>query len=181
MTPARETYYKGLFFLAAVYDLSLGIVFTFCQDAAFRMLGIGEKLPAFRGYLSLIGAFVFVIGCAYCLICLGDLRRNRDLITVGALYKLAYSAVAFYYFAAGNVPHPIFVVVFGVADLVFFVLMAECRLFLRTSETGGGAAVFVVRGESDSTERADARIDNAWGASYILHGADRRAPLPRGG
>jgi hypothetical protein len=136
MNPAREKYYKGMFLVAAVYDLLLGVIFTFLHEPAFRILGIGEKLPEFRGYLSLIGAFLFVIGCAYCLIYLGDLRRNRDLITVGALYKLAYSAIAFYYFAVGNLPHLIFVAVFGVADLVFFVMMAECRLFLRRDEAG---------------------------------------------
>jgi hypothetical protein len=136
MNPAREKYYKGVFLVAAVYDILLGIIFTFFHDAAFRTLGIPEKLPEFRGYLALLGAFLFVIGCAYWLICLGDLRRNRDLITVGALYKLAYSAIAFYYFAVGNVPHLIFVAVFGAADLVFFVMMAECRLFLRRDEAG---------------------------------------------
>jgi hypothetical protein len=134
MNPAREKYYKGMFLVAAVYDLALGVIFTFFHDPAFRTLGIPEKLPEFRGYLSLLGAFLFVIGCAYWLIYLGDLRRNRDLVTVGTLYKLAYSAIAFYYFAVGNVPHLIFVAVFGVADLIFFILMVECRLFLRRGE-----------------------------------------------
>ena len=130
MKPAKEKYYRSLFALAAVYDALLGITFTFFPVRAFDALGIREKLPAFGGYLTLLGAFVFVIGIAYFLIARGDLPRNRDLILVGTLYKLAYSASAFYYWSAGDIPHVIFVAVFGVADAVFFILMAECYFSL---------------------------------------------------
>jgi uncharacterized membrane protein HdeD (DUF308 family) len=126
MNPAREKYYRSLFAIAAVYDVLLGIAFTFFPTRAFDALGIREKLPAFGGYLTLLGAFVLVIGIAYVLIARGDLRRNVDLILVGTLYKLAYSATAFYYWLAGDLPHFIFGALFGVADAVFFVLMAEC-------------------------------------------------------
>jgi hypothetical protein len=107
------------------------VVFTFFYRPAFSFLGISDKLPAFGGYMSLLGAFLFVIGVGYFLIACGDLRRNQDLILVGVLYKLAYCATAFYYFAVGNVPHVIFVSLFGVVDFVFFILMAECFMFLK--------------------------------------------------
>jgi hypothetical protein len=126
MNPAREKYYRSLFAIAAVYDALLGITFTFFPAQAYGALGIREKLPVFGGYLALLGAFVFVIGIAYFLIARGDLRRNRDLILIGTLYKLAYSATAFCYWLTGNIPHVIFVALFGVADAVFFILMAEC-------------------------------------------------------
>ena len=126
MNPAREKYYRGLFAIAAVYDVLLGITFTFFPVRAFAALGISEKLPAFGGYLTLLGAFVLVIGVAYALIARGDLLRNADLILVGTLYKLAYAATTFYYWWAGSLPHVAFAVLFGVADAVFFVLMAEC-------------------------------------------------------
>ncbi len=131
MSPTREKYYRGLFLTSAIYDGFLGIVFIFFCARAFEALGIPEKLPQFGGYLSLLGAFVFVIGVAYYLISRGDLRRNLDLILVGTLYKLAYSATVFYYALMGSVPHLIFVTVFGVADMIFFLLMAECYIFLR--------------------------------------------------
>lgn len=130
MKPAKEKYYRSLFAIAAVYDVLLGITFTFFPARAFNALGIGEKLPAFGGYLTLLGAFVLVIGIAYFLIARGDLRRNLDLILIGALYKLAYSATAFYYWFAGSLPHIAFAALFGVADAVFFVLMAECYFSL---------------------------------------------------
>jgi hypothetical protein len=131
MNPAREKYYRNLFRIAAAYDALLGVVFTFFSGCAFAALGIGDRLPQFSGYVVLLGAFVLVIGVAYYLISRGDLRRNLDLIFVGVLYKLAYSATVFYYWFSGNLPHLIFGALFGVADLMFFILMAECYIFLR--------------------------------------------------
>ena len=126
-TRQRE-FYRVLFTITALYDLLLGVTFTFFAALAFAVLGIGDKLPAFGGYVTLLGAFVLVIGVAYALISRGDLRRNADLILVGTLNKLAYAATAFYYWAAGGLPHVAFGALFGVADVIFFVLMAECRL-----------------------------------------------------
>lgn len=131
MKPAKEKYYRGLFTIAAFYDLVLGVTFTFFPARAFAALGISDKLPAFGGYVTLLGAFVLVIGIAYALISRGDLRGNADLILVGTLYKLAYAATAFYYWAAGTLPHIAFAALFGVADAVFFVLMAECYWSLK--------------------------------------------------
>ncbi len=131
MKPAKEKYYRSLFAIAAVYDILLGITFTFFPARAFDALGIREKLPAFGGYITLLGAFLLVIGIAYLLIASGDLRRNRDLILIGTLYKLAYSATAFYYWSQGSLPHIAFGALFGVADAVFFVLMAECYWSLK--------------------------------------------------
>jgi len=131
MQPSKEKYYRLLFNVAALYDILLGLVFTFFSEHAFAILGISDKFPAFGGYVTLLGVFVLVIGIAYCLIARGDLRRNADLIFVGALYKLAYSATAFYYLAMGSLPHIAFGVVFGVADALFFILMAECWLCLK--------------------------------------------------
>ena len=131
MTPAKEKYYRALFTVAAFYDLLLGVTFTLFPGRAFAALGISEKLPAFGGYITLLGAFVLVIGIAYGLISRGDLRGNADLILVGTLYKLAYAATAFYYWSAGTLPHIAFAALFGVADAIFFVLMAECWLCLR--------------------------------------------------
>jgi hypothetical protein len=88
-------------------------------------------LPAFGGYLTLLGAFVLVIGIACALIARGDLLRNADLIFTGTFYKLAYAATAFYYWWAGTLPHIAFGALFGVADTVFFILMAECWLCLK--------------------------------------------------
>lgn len=136
MKPAKEKYYRGLFTIAAFYDLLLGVTFTFFPARAFAALGISDKLPAFGGYVTLLGAFVLVLGVAYALISRGDLLRNADLILVGALFKLAYAAVAFYYWAAGGLPHVAFAALFGVADAAFCLLMAECWLCLKREIKG---------------------------------------------
>ena len=131
MNSTKEKYYRSLFAIAAIYDIVLGVTFTFFRRPVFAALGITDKLPAFGCYLTLLGVFVLVIGVAYALIARGDLRRNLDLILVGALYKAAYATTAFYYWAHGNLPHVAFGAVFGVADVVFLVLMAECYFHVR--------------------------------------------------
>jgi formate/nitrite transporter FocA (FNT family) len=136
MKPAREKYYRVLFTVSAIYDFLLGITFMFFAGRAFAALGISDKLPAIRGYLKLLGAFVLVIGIAYILIARGDLRRNADLILVGTLYKLAYAGTAIYYWTQGSLPHVAFGALFGVADAVFFVLMAECYWSLEKAIKG---------------------------------------------
>ncbi|HEU5397523.1 MAG TPA: hypothetical protein VFV81_10160 [Verrucomicrobiae bacterium] len=125
MKPAKEKYYRALFSVAAMYDLLLGIAFTFFPMPTFAWLGVSDQLPSFTGYITLPGALVMALGITYVLIARGDLGRNRDLILAGSLFKLAYAAVAFYYWAAGTLPHPAFAV-FGVADALFFLLILEC-------------------------------------------------------
>ncbi len=132
MNPAKEKYYRTLFTVSAVYDVALGIAFTFFGATIFGALGIADKLPAFAGYLTLPGAFVIVIGIACGLIARGDLRRNADLILVCALYKLAYAVTVFYYWFAGTLPHAAFGA-FAVADAIFFLLMMECFLHMKKS------------------------------------------------
>lgn len=136
MKPAKKKYYRGLFTVAAFYDILLGLTFTFAPAQAFTALGISDKRPAFEGYVTLLGAFVLVIGIAYALISRGNLLANADLILIGTLYKLAYAAVAFYYWAQGALPHIAFGALFGVADTIFFVLMAECWLCLMREAKG---------------------------------------------
>jgi len=131
MSPARESYYRNLFRIAAAYDGLLGIVFLFFPGRAFDALGIGDKAPKFGGYVALLAAFVFVIGFAYFLISRGDLRRNLDLILVGVVYKLAYCAVAVYYSFSEYLPHWVFGALFGGLDFIFFVVIAECYFYLK--------------------------------------------------
>lgn len=131
MTIAAERWYRILFLVAAVYDLTLGIVFTFFYDTAFAMLDIEGAIPEYEGFLVLIGAFLFVIGVAYAFIFRAPLHRNEDLIAVGWLYKLAYFLVALVFFALEGLPHVAFFWVFGIADFVFFLLMYSCWRMVR--------------------------------------------------
>jgi hypothetical protein len=129
MTRSRQRYYRGLYGIVALYDTVLGIVFLFFGKWAFDALGILESYPV-EGYIQLIGAFVLVLGIGYFLVWRGDLWQNRDLVLVGALYKLAYTGVGFYITLTTEAPHWLFVWGFGVADAIFFVLMVECLYYL---------------------------------------------------
>ena len=95
MNQVRERYYRSIFLISSVYDIVLGIIFMFFYEFTFEFLGIPEKLPSFGGYISLIGAFLLVIGVGYYFIYRGDLQRNYDLIKIGALYKFASFLIAF--------------------------------------------------------------------------------------
>ena len=129
MSASKERYYRGLFATAAIYDLVLGVVFLFFGRWAFDLLDIEEKYPE-GGFIQLIGAFVLVLGVGYYLIWRSDLWRNRDLVALGALYKLAYTSVGVWIAVFDEVPHMLFLWAFGVADAVFLVLMAECWVYL---------------------------------------------------
>ena len=131
MTPAKERWYRSLYLIATVYDVTLGLVFLFFAGWAFDLLDIRDEMPE-GGYVQLIGAFLLVIGIAYWLIYRGDLVTNRDLIAIGTLYKLAYSGVGLWVWLFGEVPHIAFVAVFAVADVVFLVAMLECWLTVRS-------------------------------------------------
>jgi len=147
MGDSRQRYYRGLFATAAIYDVVLGVVFLFFGRWAFDILDIEEKYPE-GGFIQLIGGFVLVLGIAYYLIWRSDLWRNRDLVAIGALYKLAYTGVGLWIAVFDELPHMLFLWAFGVADAVFLVLMVECLVYLyqhrpltEAADRGPGTAI----------------------------------------
>ncbi|MEE9167762.1 MAG: hypothetical protein V3U24_09945 [Candidatus Neomarinimicrobiota bacterium] len=113
-----KRFYKGMFMVAAWYDFILGIVFFFFYKGVYSLFDI--RLPDQPAYLHTAAAFVFAQGLLYYFVYL-DLERNVDIAKVGIVYKLVYTGVAFYYWAIGGLPHPMFAL-FGFLDLVFVVL-----------------------------------------------------------
>lgn len=111
----HRAFFRGFFLLAALYDLVLGVAFFFLYRPVYGLLGI--PLPTEPAYLHAAAAFVFVQGIMYLLV-YRDMQRNWDLVLVGAVYKAAYTGVAFYHWGLGTLPHPIFAL-FGVLDLLF--------------------------------------------------------------
>jgi hypothetical protein len=119
-----KKFYRGVFLVAAVYDLFLGFLFFLFYRSIYDVFDI--QLPDNPAYLHLSAAFVFVQGLSYCLVYL-NLKRNIDIVKVGTVYKVVYTAVAFYYWAIGGLPHLMYAV-FGFLDLIFVVLFV---LYLR--------------------------------------------------
>ena len=128
MSYSNQKVYKALFAFASIYDVIFGLIFIFFFKLVFETLGIPEKAVGSEPYLSLIGVFLFVIGIAYFLLFKSNLSENRNLVFIGALFKLGYFSVAVWYFALGSIPHPMFLSVFGVVDLIMFLLMMQCYI-----------------------------------------------------
>jgi hypothetical protein len=117
----NRAFYKGVFAVAAIYDLAIGIVFFLFYKTIFSIFDI--QLPQIPVYIHLLAAFVFVQGITYGFVYFN--LENVDIIKIGIVYKIVYMALAFYYWAVGGLPHPLFGL-FGVFDLIFAILFVLC-------------------------------------------------------
>jgi hypothetical protein len=109
--------WRSFFLVAAIYDLVLGAVFFVFYGPMYEVLGIA--LPNNIAYIHLTAAFVFVQGVGYWIV-YRDPPANHGIVLLGIAYKFAFSALAFYYFAIGDLLHPVFLV-FGILDVFFLV------------------------------------------------------------
>lgn len=108
---------KRLFMVAAVYDLILGFVFALFYKPIYN--GFGVALPNHAGYIQLAAAHIFIFGIGFYLVAQNP-QRNRSVITLGILMKLAFVGVAFGHLIADTIP--VFYVPFAALDLIFLVL-----------------------------------------------------------
>ncbi len=105
MTDNREGFFRGLFLVAAAYDLILGLLFFFFYKPIYSYFDI--TLPPYPMYLQMSAAFVIAMGIGYYFI-YRNLYRNIDLVKLGIVYKLVYSGLTSYFYFA------------NLADIVFF-------------------------------------------------------------
>jgi hypothetical protein len=108
---------KGLFWVAAVYDLVLGFVFWMFFPLIYGYFGL--ELPNHPGYVQLSAIFIFIIGFGFFLVT-RDPVGNRQIVLLGILMKLGYCLVVFSYLFYKTVP-PIYVP-FAILDLLFLAL-----------------------------------------------------------
>ena len=125
--------WRTFFMVAAIYDIVLGVAYFLLYGPLFSALGI--ELPNNTSYIHLTAAFVFTQGLGYWLV-YQDPQANLGIVKLGVVYKAIFSGLAFYYFAIGQLLHPVFLV-FGVADLAFLI---GFWLFLRQRDEAGAAA-----------------------------------------
>ena len=121
-------FYKGLFLVAAAYDIGLGLAFTFLYNPILDALDI--RPPDNKSYIHLAAVFVLVQGISY-LFVYRNMAGNLDMIRVGVIYKAAYSIVAVYYLAIDELLHWIFFL-FGVMDMGFMVLFIAALLSVKS-------------------------------------------------
>jgi len=108
-----------LFYLAALYDGTLGIAFLLAAPQLFSRLGI-PPLEHY-GYVHFAAALLIVFAMMFAAIARKP-RENRNLVPYGMLLKTSYCAVVFYHWSAGGIADiwkP-----FAFADLAFLGLFA---------------------------------------------------------
>lgn len=120
--------WRTLFLIAAWYDLVLGAGIFFLYAYIFQLFQL--PLSSSAPYIQITAAFVFVQGVGYYLV-YRDLSRNRDLVTLGVVYKAVYVLVIVYYLIIAQLPSALFAL-FAVCDFVFLVAFVQ---FLRSTRS----------------------------------------------
>lgn len=115
----KDSFFRGLFLFASIYDLVLGIAFFFFYKPLYAFFGI--TLPTYPMYLQMAAAFVMAMGVGYYFV-YRNLYRNIDLVKLGVVYKFVYSALTGYFYFA-NLANVTFFwfAIFDAIFLAFFV------------------------------------------------------------
>ena len=128
----KREWIRPFFIVAGAYDVILGVVFLFAYAAVYQRFGIA--LPNHPGYIQFAAAVVAIFGIGFWLVAAAP-ERNRDIIKLGVLLKLAYSGVVLGWWFQGQMPG--MWVPFAWADLAFMVVFL---LALRTVPAWGSVA-----------------------------------------
>lgn len=115
-----------LFYISAIYDGLLGIVFLFGGHAVFQWSGVTP--PNHLGYVQFPAALLIVFAVMFTVIAVNP-SKNGHLIPYGILLKLSYCGVVLFHWIDSGIPYmwkP-----FCLADLVFLILFAWAWTLLR--------------------------------------------------
>ena len=113
----ERNWIKPLFWLAAAYDLVLGVAFLVAGAAIFARLNVPP--PNHWGYVQFSAALLIIFGIAFAAVATNP-AKYRDLICMGIGLKLAYAGTVFGHLAGGSIPAVW--VWFAGCDLVFALL-----------------------------------------------------------
>jgi hypothetical protein len=97
----RREWIRPLFVVAALYDFVLGAAFLLAWPAIYARFGIAP--PNHAGYIQFGAAVIAIFGIGFWFVSRAP-ERNRDLIKLGVLLKLAYSATVLAYWVQGAIP-----------------------------------------------------------------------------
>ena len=92
---------RPLFGLAALYDVTLGLLFFFAFGPIYAACLIA--LPNHNAYVQLPAALTVIFGIGFAMVAL-DPERNRDIIRLGILMKLAFSLIVLSYAIRDAIP-----------------------------------------------------------------------------
>lgn len=117
---------KILFYISALYDGILGLLFLLVPLSIFSMYNVTP--PNHPGYVQFSAALLIIFGLMFYMIA-KDPLKNYNLIIFGILLKISYCGIVFYYWLGTGIPSmwkP-----FAIADLVFLVLFIYTYLQLK--------------------------------------------------
>ena len=97
----KTSWIRPLFVVAALYDLDLGVAFFFAFKPIYEQFAI--PLPNHDAYVQLPAALIAIFGLGFWFVAQAP-ERNRDLITLGVLMKLAFSGVILSYAFRDAIP-----------------------------------------------------------------------------
>ena len=122
----KDSFFRGLFLAAAVYDLILGVVFFIFYKPVYAFFNIA--LPDYPMYLQMAAAFVIAMGVGYYFI-YTNLYGNIDLVKLGIVYKSAYIGITSYFYFANLADVAFFW--FAIFDAGFLVLFVWFLVYAR--------------------------------------------------
>ena len=130
----RLGFYRKFFLFAAIYDVLLGLSFFLFWEQIYGWLAI--TFPNHPGYVQLPALFIAIMGLADYYV-YRDMVRNRDIVKIRILMKLAYSLLCFYHHFFGLLPTLwMNIAVFNFAFIVpylFFLRTASGEALSRTT------------------------------------------------
>jgi hypothetical protein len=97
----KREWIRPLFVVAAAYDFILGVLFLLAYPAVYERFGVA--LPNHPGYIQFAAAVVAIFGVGFWFVSRAP-ERNRDIIKLGILLKVAYSSVVLGWWLRGQMP-----------------------------------------------------------------------------
>ena len=97
----RREWLRPFFVIAALYDLVLGVVFLLAWQQCYRYFNITP--PNHPAYIQFAAAAVAIFGLGFWYVSRAP-ERNRDIIKLGVLLKLAYAITVLAYWFQGRMP-----------------------------------------------------------------------------
>ena len=97
----KREWIRPFFMIAAAYDFIIGVLFLLAYPRVYAAFNV--TLPNHPGYIQFAAALVAIFGIGFWFVARAP-ERNRDIIKLGVLLKLAYSAVVLGWWFKGQMP-----------------------------------------------------------------------------
>ena len=117
----KESYYKKLFLIGAIWNFTAGLQFFFLHRQIFSILGIPPVQDAL--YIEFFAMSVLLFGLGYYWVS-KDLTQNHDIVKLGIIGKILVFATTIFHYIFHDCTH-IVLVLGGVGDLIFAVFFIK--------------------------------------------------------